>query len=214
MTAHETRLLLLGAVALFEPVNGYQIRRELVSWQVDRWAHVNPGSIYHGLSTLTRQGHLRRHDLRDAGRDVAVYELTDDGRVELDRLLRTSLETVDFYDRVAFHAAFSMLPLLGRDTVLACLEARRTALQAVLDEYPTAAAAKGEMGPPHAVRSMELYRDTAETEMAWLRQTIADIRAGRLRFAQGEDWGWAPPADDPGWQMNLDREKYRALLGR
>jgi DNA-binding PadR family transcriptional regulator len=214
MTAHETRLLLLGAVALFEPVNGYQIRRELVSWQVDRWAHVNPGSIYHGLSTLTRQGHLRRHDLRDAGRDVAVYELTDDGRVELDRLLRTSLETVDFYDRVAFHAAFSMLPLLGHDTVLACLETRQAALQALLDEYPAAAAAKGEMGPPHAVRSLELYRATAETEMAWLRQTIADIRAGRLPFVQGEDWGWAPPEDDPGWQMNLDREKYRARLGR
>ena len=36
-------MLLLGAVALFEPVNGYQIRRELLSWQVDRWAHTNPG---------------------------------------------------------------------------------------------------------------------------------------------------------------------------
>ncbi|MET1059968.1 MAG: hypothetical protein ABWX84_10235 [Nocardioides sp.] len=43
MAANETRMLLLGAVALFEPVNGYQIRRELVSWQIDRWAHVTPG---------------------------------------------------------------------------------------------------------------------------------------------------------------------------
>ena len=49
MAVRETRMLLLGAVAMFEPVNGYQIRRELVSWQVDQWAHVNPGSIYHGL---------------------------------------------------------------------------------------------------------------------------------------------------------------------
>ena len=44
MAADETRMLLLGAVALFEPVNRYQIRRELLSWQVDRWANVNPGS--------------------------------------------------------------------------------------------------------------------------------------------------------------------------
>ncbi|WP_278258376.1 hypothetical protein [Nocardioides convexus] len=28
MATHDTRMLLLGAVALFEPVNGYQIRRE------------------------------------------------------------------------------------------------------------------------------------------------------------------------------------------
>ena len=75
-------MLLLGAVALFEPVNGYQIRRELLSWQVDRWAKTNPGSIYHGLTSLTAAGHLVRHDLVDAGRDVAVYELTPSGRAE------------------------------------------------------------------------------------------------------------------------------------
>ena len=43
MAATETRLLVLGAVSLSEPVNGYQIRRELMSWEVNRWAHINPG---------------------------------------------------------------------------------------------------------------------------------------------------------------------------
>src|SRR3954466_686313 len=105
MAAHETRMLLLGAVALFEPVNGYQIRRELLSWQVDRWAHTNPGSIYHGLSSLAGQGFLRRHDLVDAGREVAVYELTDDGRTELERMLVEALETVNLYETSAFHVA-------------------------------------------------------------------------------------------------------------
>ena len=101
-------MLLLGAVALFEPVNGYQIRRELLSWQVDRWAHTNPGSIYHGLTSLTNQGHLVRHDLADGGRQVAVYELTGSGRAELDRMLVDGLETVSPYERSAFHVAFSM----------------------------------------------------------------------------------------------------------
>ena len=58
MAATETRLLLLGGVLLFEPVNGYQLRRELLSWQVEDRAHIDPGSIYSGLSTLTRQGTL------------------------------------------------------------------------------------------------------------------------------------------------------------
>ncbi|MCW2766208.1 MAG: transcriptional regulator, PadR family [Nocardioides sp.] len=212
MTAHTTRLLLLGAVALFEPVNGYQIRRELVSWRVDKWAHLNPGSIYHGLTTLTGQGHLVRHDLLDGAREVAVYELTGEGRAELDRLMRSSLETVDPYDRVAFHAAFSMLPLLGRENAVACLEARRRALEETVEQFPDAATAKGDLGPPHAVRSLMLWRDMAVTELAWLRQTLHDIRVGSLRFDPDEDWGWRPPDDDPGWQMNIDREKYRALL--
>ena len=41
----------------------------------------------------------------------------------------------------------------------------------------------------------------------WLREAIEDIEAGRLKFALGEDWGWTPPPDDPGWQMHTDREK-------
>lgn len=38
-----TRLLLLGAVRVFPPVHGYLLRRELLSWQVEDWAHVEPG---------------------------------------------------------------------------------------------------------------------------------------------------------------------------
>ena len=44
---------------------------------------------------------------------------------------------------------------------------------------------------------------------------IADVESGELRFALDEDWGWTPPPeDDPGWQMQTDRERYRALLDR
>ena len=53
-----TRLLLLGAVRIFQPVHGYLLRRELLSWQVEDWAHVKPGSIYSGLRTLVGLGLL------------------------------------------------------------------------------------------------------------------------------------------------------------
>ena len=94
MAVHTTRMLLLGAVAMFEPVNGYQIRRELVSWHVDEWANLGPGSIYSGLTTLEKLGQVVRHDLADDGRTVAVYEITPAGRSELARLLGDALERV------------------------------------------------------------------------------------------------------------------------
>jgi DNA-binding PadR family transcriptional regulator len=210
MPAQETRMLLLGAVALFEPVNGYQIRRELLSWQVDRWAHTNPGSIYHGLATLTGQGLLVRHDLVDAGREVAVYELTQPGRAELQRLLVDALETVNPYERSAFTVAFSMLQLLERPQVVRSLTRRRVELERTVAEL---GATEPGLAPPHAMRVMLLWLDLAVAELAWLRETIIEVRDGSLDFVVGED-GWMPPADDPGWQMNADREKYRALLGR
>lgn len=43
MSALTTRILVLGVVRIFGPANGYQLRRELLSWEVERWAHLNPG---------------------------------------------------------------------------------------------------------------------------------------------------------------------------
>jgi DNA-binding PadR family transcriptional regulator len=211
MAAHETRMLLLGAVALFEPVNGYQIRRELLSWEVERWANVNPGSIYGGLSTLTRQGHLRRHDLTDGGRDVAVYEITDAGRAELRALMVSGLETVETVNRAAFTVAFSQLPLLDRAQVLRSLKVRRAALEELVRDL---AVQEPGTAPPHAMRTAVLWLDLAVAELAWLRETIDDVSSGTLRFERFEEWDWAPAADDPGWQMETDRQRYRALLGR
>lgn len=208
-------MLLLGAVEMFQPVNGYQIRRELVSWEIDKWAHVNPGSIYNALATLTRQGHLVRHDLLDGNREVAVYETTVKGRAELLQLQVRALEEVDPYNRIAFHTAFSMLPMLSRDQVAHSLRVRKQSLASTLASFPASEAEGGaEYGPPHAFRSMMLWRDTVATELAWLTDVLTEVESGALRFERGDDWGWEPPADDPGWQMNADREKYLALLGR
>ncbi len=213
MSGHETRMLLLGAVALFEPVNGYQIRRELLSWQVEDWAHVNPGSIYSGLATLTRQEHLVRHDLVDGTRDVAVYEMTPTGTEELARLMATSLETVDLYDAVAFHAAFSMLPLIQRGEAIAHLDVRLRALEETIAEFEVGLREKSGLAPPHALHAVELQMKRAEVERKWLVEVLDETRSGGLAF-QGEPADWAPADDDPGWQMNTDRERYRALLGR
>ena len=62
-----TRLLVLGCVRLFQPVHGYEVRRELISWNADQWANINYGSIYHALNQLTKEGFL----------EVAGTEQTD-----------------------------------------------------------------------------------------------------------------------------------------
>lgn len=213
MAGHETRMLLLGAVALFEPVNGYQIRRELMSWRVDEWANINPGSIYHALATLTDKGHLRRHDLHDAGREVAVYEISDAGREELGRLIALSLETVDLRDTAAFDAAFAMIALLDRPTAIHHLGRRLDSLERTIRELREAAELNPLDAPPHALLTVHLRVAKAGVERDWLVETLDDIRSGRLTF-RGEQSTWQPKADDPGWQMNADRERYRALLDR
>ena len=212
MAANETRLLVLGAVSLFEPVNGYQIRRELMSWEVDRWAHIFPGSIYSSLSTLTRQGHLRRHDLTDGGRAVAVYTSTDAGRAELRALFQRALETVEVLDPLPLHTALSMCTLFPRASVARSLETRVRALGEHLAELRRRHAGLGWDGvPPHVARVLELRVSLVEVELAWAETLLEDVHAGALGFA-GEPQGWQPDPDDPGWQMAKNRVRYRELL--
>ena len=86
-----TRLLVLGCVRIFQPVHGYFLRRELMSWEVERWAHIHPGSIYNALKTLTKAGLLAEietptghtapaHDLRDHARRATPSSSRSCGR--------------------------------------------------------------------------------------------------------------------------------------
>lgn len=211
MAATETRLLLLGTVMLFEPVNGYQLRRELLSWEVDDWAHVNPGSIYSGLATLARQGLLDRHDLVDGTREVAVYTSTAEGRAEFARAWVSAVETVDPLSPLPFHTAISLMPLNERGAVGDALRARLANIDAsVRDQMDR----KGTMAnvPPH-VRSMaDLWLGMVQTEREWLVDLIGRLDRGELGL-QGDSTSWEAPPDDPGWQMAHDRERYLRLIG-
>lgn len=211
MSVTTTRLLVLGAVGLFEPVNGYQIRRELMSWQVDAWASINPGSIYHALRSLAGQGLLIDHTIGDGGRDVVVYELAEAGRVVLEDAIVAGVSEVNIYDRHAFQAAFGLLPMLDDRRAEAALRARRDAVRRAIGDVMPPEDGRA-YAPPHALRSLALWKQFAEVELHWLDGVLADIASGALSF---EDTGrWAPPADDPGYQIVEDRERYRAALHR
>jgi DNA-binding PadR family transcriptional regulator len=209
-----TRLLVLGAVSLFEPVNGYQIRRELMSWEVDRWAHINPGSIYSMLTTLAREGHVEQHQVRDGNRDVAVYTTTEAGRDELASLFGSAMETVEVLDPLPLHTAVSMCSMFPRETVRGHLERRLRVLDGSLRtsaEERDAYASRNV--PPHVVRLVDLSLATWTAERDWLAEVLGEIEAGGFVAFAGEPADWRPDPDDPGWQMAADRERYRAILG-
>lgn len=210
MAATETRLLLLGSVMLFEPVNGYQLRRELLSWQVEDWAHVNPGSIYSGLATLARAGHLERHDLRDGSREVAVYTSTAPGRAEFERLWHEAVETVDLLSPLPFHTALALMPLMGRPAVAKSLRSRLANLDARFRDQ-LAHGDRMRFAPAHVAAMADLWMGMGATEREWLVDLIKRVDAGDFNL-RGEPVTWQAPADDPGWQMAADRNRYVELI--
>jgi len=213
MAATETRLLLLGAVHIFGPVNGYQVRQELMSWRVDEWGHINPGSIYSVLNTLARQGHVFRHAVPDGGREVGVYTLTESGQAEYHRLLEDCLTTVDAYDPMRFHTAVNLMSTMTRAQVSVWLERRDAALgQHIEDLKETRGELARPLYPSHLSSIVDLGSATAQAEREWLRTLRADVADGRYSFA-GEPMDWAPEVDAHVVEMVTQNQRYREILG-
>ena len=213
MAATETRLLLLGAVHIFGPVNGYQVRQELMSWRVDEWGHINPGSIYSVLNTLARQGHVRRHAVADGGREVGVYILTEAGTAEYLRLLEECLTTVDAFDAMRFHTAVNLMGTARRVQVSGWLERREAALREHIEGLKeTRRELAKPLYPSHLQSIVDLGAKTARAEREWLRGLRADIANGRYSFA-GEQMDWSPEDDEHTAEMVAQNQRYRELLG-
>jgi DNA-binding PadR family transcriptional regulator len=212
-SAAMTRMLVLGVVSIFEPANGYQIRRELLSWGVEQWADVKPGSIYSMLTTLARRGLLVRHDLPEGNRSVAVYATSNAGRTEFEQLVMAGLEGSDTLDRSVFKTALSFSPFLTRELVLRGLRRRldRVAGAAAVLRDKVEVEASVRVIPPQVVHSLVLDLALAEAEQRWLSDFVALVEAGSMVF-HGEPGGWMPPDDDSAWEMVDQSARYREQI--
>src|SRR4051794_41067722 len=88
------RLLVLGAVRQHGRAHGYQVRNDLEFWGAHEWSNAKPGSIYHALKQMAKQGLMLAHDVAPStagGPPRTEYELTDAGEEEYFRLLREAL---------------------------------------------------------------------------------------------------------------------------
>lgn len=218
MSADTTRMLVLGVVQIFEPANGYQLRRELLSWEVDTWANINPGSIYSMLSTLTKQGMVERIDLVTSPgvRPVAVYLTTEAGRAELLEIVRAGIREVHQFDTTEFYAAMSLMSsLIGREEIIALLEQRVANLRYWVVELEKKAAylATANGTPPHVARLMGYSLSGAAAEIEWILGFIESVRQGDLVFF-GEGGQWEPENDDPAWRMVGERALYLEKLAQ
>jgi DNA-binding PadR family transcriptional regulator len=189
-----TRLLVLGVVRLFQPVHGYDVRRELVSWHVEEWASVAPGSIYNALNTLARDGLLEVVGTKQVGNrpERTAYRLTERGIQEHNELLRDTLWTVrPVLDPLV--AAISFMYYIDRAELVTALDARaaRIAGQLKQSEYVIAAIDDIET-PAHVREMMRLISARMAAELAWSSAFKARLEAGEYRTLGDPEWAPKP----------------------
>jgi len=182
-----TRLLVLGAVRIFQPVHGYDVRRELLSWKVDQWANVAPGSIYNALKTLTKERFLEVAGTAQIGGrpERTQYSLTPDGEKEYQALLRSTWWRVTPpVDELM--PALCFMPSLSREEVSAALEHRIVQVEGALKHI---AFARKEIRPPetpeHVKELYDLQAARLAAEIPWARALIARLARGEYGGNKG-----------------------------
>ncbi len=171
--------MIMGLISYLQPVHGYDIRKELASWNVESWADVQPGSIYHALRKLTDEGLLEAVDTEQVGGRPARtrYQLTKAGEVEYQALLRRYWweykEPID-----PFLAAFAFLPSLPRAEAAGALRARARLLESWVATYRDSADEWAAGKPPHVAWQFELTTARAEAEARWCHDVATRVEAG------------------------------------
>ena len=175
-----TRLLVLGVVRIFQPVHGYDVRRELLSWRVDQWANVAPGSIYNALKSLTKEKFLTVVGTGQVGGrpERTQYSLTVDGEKEFQTLLRATwwrvLPPID-----DLMPALCFMPSLTQEELVAALQHRITAIEGAIKHIEFS---RKDIKPPDTPEHVkELYDRMAMNlgaDIPWARALIDRLNRG------------------------------------
>ncbi|MEO6775819.1 MAG: PadR family transcriptional regulator [Kofleriaceae bacterium] len=187
-----TRLLVLGVVRVFQPVHGYDVRRELISWHVEEWASLAPGSIYSQLKTLAKEGLVEHAGTNQVGGrpERTLYRITARGEAELSELLRETL----WQWRMPIDpliAAVSLMGLIKRDELIAGLEARQAIITGGVAHAEYAINAIDDVETPAHVKEMlRLINARVSAELGWSRAFVERLRKGE--YHTQDDPAWRP----------------------
>ncbi|MCK8677891.1 MULTISPECIES: PadR family transcriptional regulator [Streptomyces] len=184
------RLLVLGAVRQHGRAHGYQVRNDLEFWGAHEWSNAKPGSIYHALKQMAKQGLLHAYETAPStagGPPRTEYEVTEQGTEEFLALLRAGLADPEA-GTDALAGAIGFMVELERAEVLALLNERVAALRQwreSVTEYYTPDAGPGQFG--HIGEIMNYWLDSADTGAEWTRGLIRRVEGGAYTFAgEGE----------------------------
>ncbi|MEU3747059.1 MULTISPECIES: PadR family transcriptional regulator [Streptomyces] len=180
------RLLVLGAVRMHGRAHGYQVRNDLEFWGAHEWSNAKPGSIYHALKQMAKQGLLHAYEIAPStvgGPPRVEYELTEQGTEEYFALLREALTTYDQKMDV-LSAGIGFIVDLPREEAAELLRRRVRALDEWRDEvteYYTPEGGPGQLG--HIGEIMHMWVHSADAGKEWTLGLIERIEGGAYVFA-------------------------------
>ncbi|WP_020153588.1 PadR family transcriptional regulator [Caldibacillus debilis] len=140
------RLMVLGFLNK-RPMSGYEIQQHLQQGRTEEWTNVLPGSLYHALKQLEKEGLVKvREVVRTGHRSKAVYEITEKGREAYTAMLREALQTPDLPYPRNFYSALAFLADLPKEEIRQALSEHIEEIKKKMENLKIGRKAKTEAG--------------------------------------------------------------------
>lgn len=185
-------LALAVLACLYErPMHPYEIGQTLRARAKQESIRLNYGSLYGVVESLDRRRLIRAVETTREGKrpQRTIYEITDRGAVEMHEWL-SELVATPAKEYLQFEAALSLLGALPPDEVVPLLEQRCLALEVRIEQSRALHETTVKRGLPRLfLIEDEFMSALAETELAFTRRLLDDIRSGDLDgLAEWHKW--------------------------
>jgi DNA-binding PadR family transcriptional regulator len=164
------------------PMHPYEMYQLLLEREEHSVLKVRPGTLYHTVDRLARDGLVRPlHTEREGNRpERTTFEITEPGRRELSRRLLEML-SAPAREYPEFPLAISEAHNLSATQVIACL---RTRIQALRDEERHVEERFAALGTPDVPRlywlNVDYDRAVRAAQLAWLQRIVDELESGEL----------------------------------
>ncbi len=169
-----------------QPRHPYDMQR-LIRERHKDFASGNPRALYHAVERLLRQGLIEPLETNREGRrpERTIFQITDQGRDELENWLHELLETPES-EHSGFVAAISLMTCLDHGTALNGLQGRAVALQSAIAALDAGIKALQDdvKLPRLVILELEYTRNQKQAELEFVRGLTDDLASGRLSWSR------------------------------
>jgi DNA-binding PadR family transcriptional regulator len=175
------RVLILGVLMKKRETHGYEIKRELESWNAEKWANIAYGSIYFALKKMAEEKLIEAVPTEEDTPARILYRITETGKEEFMRLLREQWWNIKpLID--PFQVALAFMHYLPKEELIVALETRldhsKTLINSIEKVIPIRAATQEY--PRHIYENFKLVLAHYKAEAGWIKETLEKVKAGEL----------------------------------
>ena len=188
---NKTRFAILGLLSI-RPMSGYDLKQVIEASTRNFW-NESYGQIYPVLKELTGSGLTVREDTpKETGRERHVYSLTEEGKAELQRWLRSPVERQQVRNELLLKLFFgAQVPLSVSIEHVEGFRARQLRALQRYEEAETAMNLREKPDDPnrqHWLMTLSYGRHQARAAITWCEETLAELRrneaADSVRFSR------------------------------